>query len=416
VSRGALFIHFMPANLDPRGDNWDLRLASALRRYGGAPSILVRACSNTYDEGKYYVACTSEYCFPVICINVSPLWGIVNAVSGRITPFSSPFKIRRVLSRLLEHQLGNEYHSRSTILILHEPRHLDSLFLGSMLLGSLRRRETVVLAQHHSRPNYWYRLGESGSLGKLFNSLLDYLNRRLARSLDYIYVLNKYDEWYYRRICHVNARMQTMGVDTEHVTPLNTRELEEVRERYNLGERVMVHYGVLEHGSAKGTDVLIRLYKRMGGEKSGWKLVILGRVSDFNLLVEARRLGVIVPGWLRDHKTVLGIMGSGSVFVFPARMRHYWNGPGVASFEAAAMNIPLITPFLNIIPPSDRGRLGVSIPWSDRVGFDYLVRWFVEALNTVESERFRPRLVVSKYFDWRVIVGNILRDVSSMLG
>lgn len=125
---------------------------------------------------------------------------------------------------------------------------------------------------------------------------------------------------------------------------------------------------------------------------------------------------MIVPGWLRDHKTILGIMGSKSVFVFPAGMRHYWNEPRVASFEAAAMNVPLITPFLNIIPPSDRGRLGVSIPWSDRVSFDYLAREFMEALNTVESEHFEPRLVVSKYFDWRVIVGNILRDVSSMLG
>ena len=79
--------------------------------------------------------------------------------------------------------------------------------------------------------------------------------------------------------------------------------------------------------------------------------------------------------------------------------------------EAMALNAPLISPTLQHIPEVARWKAGIQIPWADRVSFEYLVSRVRKALADLEGISISPREVVSKYFDWKVIVNGYLKDL-----
>jgi glycosyltransferase involved in cell wall biosynthesis len=193
-----------------------------------------------------------------------------------------------------------------------------------------------------------------------------------------------------------------MGVFLEDLKPQRSKCCDKVRR--------IAFVGTVSRNDVKGSDILIRIYKALGGRKSGYELIIVGPIKDLELYRLGKEIGVRFAGRL-PHREVFGVLADSDVYMLTARSDYYWGGPGVAPMEAMALNVPLISPTLRHIPEEDRGKAGIEIPWVDRTSFEDLVSRVRKALGDLEGLSIRPRDVASKYFDWRVIVKGYLRDL-----
>jgi glycosyltransferase involved in cell wall biosynthesis len=292
----------------------------------------------------------------------------------------------------------------SPVLFIHAPRAFNSLllFIG---LGDL---EAPILLQHHGDINYYYHFLRSSTKSLNFakasiHYLIHLLDCRIARKSRAVYSINHYDVLYYRKICGAYSLFSTMGMFLEDLKPLRSKCCNEVRR--------IAFVGTVSRNDVKGSDILIRIYKALGGRKSGYELIIVGPIRDLGLYRLGKEIGVRFTGRL-PHKEVFGVLADSDVYMLTARSDYYWGiSGGVAPMEAMALNVPLISPTLQHIPEEDRWKAGIQIPWADRVNFKDLVSRVRKALADLERISISPREVVSKYFDLKVIVDGYLKDL-----
>lgn len=390
-------------------DMWNARTARYLWKYAGIPSVLIR-------PGLVRGARVDRVGSGVLRLRLESidLKRLGRRFGDDITlPLASSIKIT---ARLLE-DMGYE-----PVVFLHNPRSINYLGLYTMWQADKILQDLVYVGQHHGARNRHYSSWFSGPwvrrkgldmMARLaVNLSLHWIDCHSARRFLINYVINSYDLRYYREVCGARARFSTMGVDFQEVKPLDEEERSRIRERLGLRGRVMIYVGELLFGSVKGSDILVRLYKRMGGRSSGWDLVMISRTADQRLAETARRSGAVVVEGLPHHDT-LQLIGASEVYVLTARSTCYWGGPGVAPMEAMAMNIPVISPTLYHLPFGDREKLGIPIPWSDRVEFEDLVEIFRKSLEGLENISITPREVAVKYFDWKAIVQGYLKDLGA---
>ena|GEM_PF-731777 len=371
-------------------DGWHLRTAKALKRYAGIESILINP-GNFKEPALRTIEGFPVIFVPYVDLNKLPLhrW-------GNVSP-SWTGLVKEILSWLSEAGF-------SPSLFVHAPRAFNSLLL---LLG-LGDPGIPVLLQHHGEKNYYYHFLRSSpenlNIVKTINYyIMHLLDCRIARRSRVVYSINHYDLLYYRKICGAYSRFSTMGVFLEDLKPLRSKCCNEVRR--------IAFVGTVSRNDVKGSDILIRIYKALGGRKSGYELIIVGPIKDLELYRLGKEIGVRFTGRL-PHREVFGVLADSDVYMLTARGDYYWGiSGGVAPMEAMALNVPLISPTLRHIPEEDRGKAGIEIPWADRTSFEDLVSRVRKALGDLEGLSIRPRDVASKYFDWRVIVKGYLRDL-----
>jgi glycosyltransferase involved in cell wall biosynthesis len=370
-------------------DGWHLRTAKALRRYAGIESILINP-GNFKEPALRTIEGFPVIFVPYVDLNKLPLhrW-------GNVSP-SWTGLVKEILSWLSEAGF-------SPSLFVHAPRAFNSLFL---LLG-LGDPGIPVLLQHHGEKNYYYHFLRSSpenlNIVKTINYyIMHLLDCRIARGSRVVYSINHYDLLYYRKICGAYSRFSTMGVFLEDLKPQRSKCCDKVRR--------IAFVGTVSRNDVKGSDILIRIYKALGGRKSEYELIIVGPIKDLELYRLGKEIGVRFAGRL-PHREVFGVLADSDVYMLTARSDCYWGGPGVALMEAMALNVPSISPTLWHTPEEDRGKAGIEIPWADRTSFEDLVSRVRKALGDLEGLSIRPRDVASKYFDWRVIVKGYLRDL-----
>ncbi len=371
-------------------DGWHLRTAKALRRYAGIESILINP-GNFKEPALRTIEGFPVIFVPYVDLNKLPLhrW-------GNVSP-SWTGLVKEILSWLSEAGF-------SPSLFVHAPRAFNSLFL---LLG-LGDPGIPVLLQHHGEKNYYYHFLRSSpenlNIVKTINYyIMHLLDCRIARRSRVVYSINHYDLLYYRKICGAYSRFSTMGVFLEDLKPQRSKCCDKVRR--------IVYVGGVSRNDWKGSDILLRVYKALGGRKSGYELVLVGRIKDPDLYRLGKESGAILTNFIKEHEKVMELVANSDAYLITARSDYYWGGPGVAPMEAMALNVPLISPTLRHIPEEDRGKAGIEIPWADRTSFEDLVSRVRKALGDLEGLSIRPRDVASKYFDWRVIVKGYLRDL-----
>lgn len=390
-SRRTVFIQTMHHRIGLKDfDGWHLRTARAIRRYAGVESILI----NPGDFRKPILKIIDS--FPVIFVpyrdlNIIPIhrWGHVSFSWGEI--------IMRIIHRI------SKYVDR-VYLLIHAPRAFNSMiaYMAAKAAGA-----NIVL-QHHGEKNYYYYLLRSVEEG-IRNpvKILDYylmhlIDCRMARESVVVYSLAGYDVKYYREICRARSRLSTMGVFFEDIRPSRERCCDKVKN--------LVYVGGLYRNDLKGSDILVRIYKAIGGIKSGYKLTIVGPIKDPVLYSIAKSNGIIFTRKIAN-KDVIRIISENDAYVLTARKALYWGGVGVAPMEALALNLPVVSPTLSHIPKEDRAMMGITIPWADTVSFQDLVILFRKSLEYLETSRLSPRVYAAKYFDWRNIVEGYRRDL-----
>ena len=372
-------------------DGWHLRTAKALRRYAGIESILINPGS--FKEP----ALRTIEGFPVIFVPYVDLNKLPLHRWGNLSP-SWTGLVKEILSWLSEAGF-------SPSLFVHAPRAFNSLLL---LLG-LGDPGIPVLLQHHGEKNYYYHFLRSSpenlNIVKTINYyIMHLLDCRIARRSRVVYSINHYDLLYYRKICGAYSRFSTMGVFLEDLKPQRSKCCDKVRR--------IVYVGGASRNDWKGSDILLRVYKALGGRKSGYELVLVGRIKDPDLYRLGKESGAILTNFIKEHEKVMELVANSDAYLITARSDYYWGiSGGVALMEAMALNVPLISPTLRHIPEEDRGKAGIEIPWADRTSFEDLVSRVRKALGDLEGLSTRPRDVASKYFDWRVIVKGYLRDL-----
>jgi len=386
-----IFLQTMHHRIDMDNfDGWHLRTAKAFKRYAGFESVLINPGDVSIPILKVIQG------FPVIFVpykdlNSIPLhrWGHVSPSWGKL--------VAKILNSLYS-------ISDKVFTLIHAPRAFNSLiaFLGAREAG------VPIVLQHHGEKNYYYHFLRSQTYGvKNPIKIIDYylmhiIDCRIAKISKIVYSINSYDVLYYTKICGARSGVSTMGVFFEDLKPMRAKCCDKVRE--------LIYVGGLYRNDWKGSDILIRIYKAMGGKKSGYNLTIVGPIKDPDLYRVGKEHGVIFTG-LKSYNDVIKILSGSDVYVFTARRVIYWGGPGVAPMEAMALNIPVISPTLIHVPEEDRRNMGIKIPWADTMGFEDLIKIFRRSLEELEGANISPREYAAKYFDWRVIVKRRREDL-----
>lgn len=362
-------------------DNWHLRVAKALRRYAGLNSILINPGDVKRPLLKYFDG------FPIIFI---PYMTLLGAPGKYFSP-----GINGVLRLVSDNAI---------LFFIHEQRTLNSMWF----LLSVKDVGVPVFVQHHGNANHYYVAMSRHDLARtMYRLLMHRLDCRLARWASMIYAINHYDVWYYRRMCGANSRFSTMGVFFEDLKPIKQKCCDKVRR--------LIFAGNIIRNDIKGSDILLRVYKLIGGRKSGLELVMIGRILDPELYDIGKKEGVIFTGRVKDHAKVLELINESDAYILTARSNYYWGGPGIAPAEAMALNTPVISPTLiHIGNEEDRSKLGVYIPWADTLSLTELVKEVKNAIEDIETNTFTPREYAIKYFDWRNIIQGYLRDLQNI--
>ncbi len=372
-------------------DGWHLRTAKALKRYAGSESILINPGDVSVPILKIIQG------FPVVFVPYRDLNSIPIHRWGHISPSWGKL-IAKVLHRLSS--ISDKVYA-----LIHAPRALNSFlaFLGA------RKAGVPIVLQHHGEKNYYYYFLRSFAENakapiKIINYyLMHKIDCWMAKASKIVYSLVGYDVLYYTKICGARSRISTMGVFFEDLKPVRAKCCDSVKE--------LIYIGGLYSNDWKGSDILIRVYKAMGGRKSGYKLTIVGPIKDPDLYRIGKEHGVIFTGKLKKHEDVIKMLSDSDVYVLTARRIYYWGRAGVAPMEAMALNVPVVSPTLGYIPEEDRRNMGIRIPWADMIPFDEFVRIFKKSLEELEGISISPREYAAKYFDWRVIVKGYRRDL-----
>jgi len=317
-------------------DGWHLRAAKAIKRYTGIPSVLINPGRVSRPE-LYYIDG-----FPIILVPYMDFTRIKLYRLGHLSP--SWVKLVRTLASSLVKEGHNVY------LFIHAPRALNSI----LLFQWLKNLGATIIAQNHGERNYYYALLRSVRDGVynpaklLYYQIMHQVDCSMAKASEIVYSLTSYDVHYYRKICGARSRISTMGVFFEELKPKKSRCCGKVKRIIFVGGSSR-----LSKGDWKGSDILVRVYKALGGRKSGYELVMVCKINDPTIYRIGKDLGIVFTGRL-SYQKVLDLISDSDAYIITARRSYYWGGVGVALMEAMAMNVPVISPTLVHVPPPDR--------------------------------------------------------------
>ena len=245
-----------------------------------------------------------------------------------------------------------------------------------LLAHSIKRAGVLrIVALTHGHEVWWARVFP-------FNLLI----RRIGRGVDSLTYLGEYTHQMISRALDKKAKLAMVkiapGIDTEHFSPRNSKEL---RESLNLAEKkVIVCVARLVH--RKGQDRLIEVMPEILSSVPNAHLLIVGEGPYRQHLV--KRVNQLK---IKDDVTFVGRIGyeqlpeyicAGDLFAMPSRSRFFGlevEGLGISYLEASACGLPVIAGGSGGAPDTvDQGKSGVVVSGVDN---DAIAKAVISFLN-----------------------------------
>jgi phosphatidylinositol alpha-1,6-mannosyltransferase len=251
-----------------------------------------------------------------------------------------------------------------------------------LLAHSIKRAGVLrIIALTHGHEVWWARVFP-------FNLLIG----RIGKRVDSLTYLGEYTHQMISRALDQKAKLAMVkiapGIDTEHFSPRNSKEL---RESLNLAEKkVIVCVARLVH--RKGQDRLIEAMPEILSAIPNAHLLIVGEGPYRQQLV--KRVNQLK---IKDDVTFVGRIGyeqlpeyicAGDLFAMPSRSR-FWGleveGLGISYLEASACGLPVIAGNSGGAPDAvDEGKSGVVVSGIDN---DAIAKAVVKFLNDPEISK-----------------------------
>jgi phosphatidylinositol alpha-1,6-mannosyltransferase len=269
-----------------------------------------------------------------------------------------------------------------------------------LLAHSIKRAGVLrIVALTHGHEVWWARVFP-------FNLLI----RRIGRGVDSLTYLGEYTHQMISRALDQRAKLAMAkiapGIDTEHFSPRDSKEL---RESLNLGEKkVIVCVARLVH--RKGQDRLIEAMPEILSSVPNAHLLIVGEGPYRQHLV--KRVNQLK---IKDDVTFVGRIGYeqlpeyicvGDLFAMPSRSR-IWGleveGLGISYLEASACGLPVIAGASGGAPDAvDPGKSGVVVNGVDDVAIAKAVISFLNDPETSKTMGGYGRKWVVEKWRWEI--------------
>jgi phosphatidylinositol alpha-1,6-mannosyltransferase len=269
-----------------------------------------------------------------------------------------------------------------------------------LLAHSIKRAGVLrIIALTHGHEVWWARVFP-------FNLLIG----RIGKRVDSLTYLGEYTHQMISRALDQKAKLAMVkiapGIDTEHFSPRNSKEL---RESLNLAEKkVIVCVARLVH--RKGQDRLIEVMPEILSSVPNAHLLIVGEGPYREHLV--KRVNQLK---IKDDVTFVGRIGYeqlpeyicvGDLFAMPSRSR-FWGleveGLGISYLEASACGLPVIAGASGGAPDAvDPGKSGVVVNGVDDVAIAKAVISFLNDPETSKNMGGYGRKWVVEKWRWEI--------------
>ena len=318
-----------------------------------------------------------------------PLSRNIQGIQCRLFPVRS---IRRYgdLSLEMLREIGRQ-RKKHAILLHHHSIHHNTLYLLAFLFG-----RSPIVVQHH---------GDLAPLKifrhkKRFRPLLKYfIEKKALRNVDHFFVLrNDEKEMLSAFLDPSRITVQTMGVDFDEFKPLNKHL---ARAKLGIPDQKKVILYVGKFYRLKGVDIILKTYEDLKSQ-CDIELILVGGSPSDSLYQQARSSGARVYGYLPHHELQL-FYSAADVCLLPAFSSDYGGGIGVASVEALACGVPIITPVLKEFPAMGLEKLG-KVP-KDESDTEECILEILKDPHPYKD----CREIAKAYFDWKTIISRTVR-------
>jgi len=282
----------------------------------------------------------------------------------------------------------NKELSRNGRVITHV--HGDRTLMTYQILEFFARRETNIIIHHH------------GSRGDFIFTPIE---KRLLKRAKKIYVVSKAKERYLRRLLikKEKIRVQPMGVDYEFFKPLAKTQ---ARAKLNINQDKFVILYVGKFYKRKGLVPILQAFKELKRKYDVCLLLVGGQANDplypyIAKLSKRNKEEIIIKFRLPNRRMPLIYSASDVTCWYNVPI---WAGIGVTVIESLACNTPVISnTLIHFANDKEIHKVGL-IPRSEK----HIEECIKEIING--KARKRCREISQKYYDWKVIVKNILKD------
>jgi len=272
-----------------------------------------------------------------------------------------------------------------------------------------------IVAFQHAKPPYRYYKEIKTSMGvRLLSPLMEQVFMRRHYIIDGYIVNNKKTYYYLTKMLKIPREYvlyQHVGIDYDNININFSHKfnIESCKNFIFLYSHVTKRYA----GYVKGVDFAGKIARKLRDRGVNICLVVAGKILDRELAQELAADGVKLLGYLPRHE-FYKVLASAELFILPARRQYYYGGIGVATIEALAHDIPVVSPVLEHVPREEIiDKLGIRTPWVEPRNIDVFVDAIINALET--REYFSPREYSKQIYDIRVMTHNIKHLIYNIL-
>lgn len=283
--------------------------------------------------------------------------------------------------------------SKDKVLVLtHGVSYPLSYFIYAM------GRKIPIIGQDH---------GDVPSMSSMWSPLKKIVENRVFRNVDLFHVLTEEKKDFLikeRRVDPSKVFVRTMGVHFQDFIPIN-----KIKARKLLGlpldKKIALYVGHFYKG--KGVDHILRAYPEL--KKKGIEVVLVGGNPKDELFENVRHSGMRFFT-TRPHKEMNLFFSAADVYLMPGYSGESirYGGIGIATVEALACNVPVVSANLRHFPGSEFERQSIGV-----IPDSYLTDDIVQKVLEVVSnpKKFRNcRKIAKKYYSLDTIVRTHIKD------
>jgi glycosyltransferase involved in cell wall biosynthesis len=354
----------------------------------GGPKIygynLVRALSSTGTKDEYVVLTDNVEDFKDVS-NISPLL----------------IKLKSLYSLAWWDYLSISNTARGLGLqLLHNTKSVLPFFISCRSIVTIHDMAPFLFPHTFPRSHRMY---------------LQYSTARAGRKADLIITVSQNSKRDIMQLLNVNEdkiHVIYNGLD-EDFKPVNDDTLRSVRQKYGIGEKVILYVGTLQ--PRKNVDLIIKAYSKLRKEnKIEHQLVIAGRkgwmVRELDSLIDDLNLkeDVLFTGYIPRHE-LPSLYNLAEIFVYPSS----YEGFGLSVLEAMACGIPVITTNKSSLPEIV-GNAGVLL---NDLHEETLAEamWTLIGSDSLRQEYRERGIAKSKKFSWTKTAEDHLRVYHSIV-
>ena len=305
-----------------------------------------------------------------------------------------------------------------TIIHIHDYSLVNTVSLAFIL------RNKKVMLQHIGPPHSIPRIKEliKEKKGSSFLKIMGYytlvflLERMLPRSSHYL-TLGESERQYmirYHNILKDNIHHQPYGIEFNDIKPLSEQKKKIVKDKLGIGEnkRIATFVGPIQP-QHRGADLLPAINNQVKKEINDFQIIAIGRVRDTELASKLKKDGIMISGFI-PLKDTLDIVGSSDLFIWPCYKMVDEGGIGMATVEAMALNIPVVTSTLKHMPVSYHKEVGI---YTENIGEKVNVKKFSNSIKHVlnnKNEYSNVRNTALEFYDWNRIINKTMEHYKKM--